>query len=677
MGNNDSPQLSIFSGEPEKNNETYDSLDQMDTEISVVRVKYTSNERTTYEEIFGGYNEIRVITYSYGLSFIEEVMKYFDYGEVLVGFDKIINRELATLISMQDYTFDYVSKNTYLQSCISEEKLKFFVLNDLISHQKVYLLKADDGRVRTITGSANFSERAWTNKQLENFTVCDDIGSYEYYEKHYETLKSFSSKDLSIDALPISDDFENIANLPIMKTIEQNHAVILNVARSEAEQDYAVRYNKFEKKWEELLEPVKLKKENDGTILFDVKKANTLLDAVKKTEQRKQERLPINPQFELNFTEKTATYNHNQFDLNPDMISIKNNFSKLIDYMKGFELFTKDTHRLKKLYWKVLNYMFLSPFIPKLRYEGDRYGYEDRFFPMYMLIYGDSDAGKTGFINLVQQMMFNTIIPPMPQENFSKKPMASLKVDIKGYPILIDELTPTYWKYAKDIVKMDTLLIKKKNINHPSFVLLSNDINNVAPELSKRIIVINLDNRLNRTVAAFKGKEINAIRKSVNNSLYREYLRRMFNKVENLIHEMQINDIENNDSWIPDIFKISSQILLDIMHDCEIERPNEFKIFSWFDYMGDAVIGEKALNMIKDEFTHNTKIFIINSAKNELVIDFSCYAENEATKKIKILYDELPANVECRKVGNKAILRLDSIKAHTNLNFKKKWWKRE
>ena len=47
---------------------------------------------------------------------------------------------------------------------------------------------------------------------------------------------------------------------------------------------------------------------------------------------------------------------------------------------------------LKTLYWKVLNYLFLSPFIAKLRYEGDRFGYEDRFFPMYMLIYGDSDA---------------------------------------------------------------------------------------------------------------------------------------------------------------------------------------------------------------------------------------------------------------------------------------------
>ncbi|MBQ3514616.1 MAG: hypothetical protein IJA32_12630 [Lachnospiraceae bacterium] len=98
---------------------------------------------------------------------------------------------------------------------------------------------------------------------------------------------------------------------------------------------------------------------------------------------------------------------------------------------------------------------------------------------------------------------------------FSSKPMASLKVDVKGCPILIDELTPTYWKYAKDIVKMNVNLIREQLINHPTFVLLSNDINNVTPEISKHIIVINLDNHLDRTAAAYNGKKINTIRKKL------------------------------------------------------------------------------------------------------------------------------------------------------------------
>ena len=101
-------------------------------------------------------------------------------------------------------------------------------------------------------------------------------------------------------------------------------------------------------------------------------------------------------------------------------------------------------------------------------------------------------------------------------------------------------------------------------------MLLSNDINNVAPELSKRIIVINLDNRLDRTAAAYNGKKINTIIRNVSNALYCEYLRRMFEGVDALIQEIQEHDGDDTKgNWIPDIFALSSNILLEIMLENE------------------------------------------------------------------------------------------------------------
>ena len=178
--------------------------------------------------------------------------------------------------------------------------------------------------------------------------------------------------------------------------------------------------------------------------------------------------------------------------------------------------------------------------------------------------------------------MFNEKLNSLTQDFFSSKPMTSLKSDVKGCPVLIDELTPTYWKYAKDIVKMDVNLIRERLINHPTFVLLSNDINNVSPELSKRIIVINLDNRLDRTSAAYNGKKINTIRKNIDNALYCEYLRRMFEAVDTLIEGIQKHDDENKDEWIPDIFEVSSKILVDIMQTFGATVPAEFHTFTWF-----------------------------------------------------------------------------------------------
>ena len=649
--------------------------------ISVTKVKFISQENTTYEELFKGYNELRVITYSYALGFIEQIMHFFDRGEVILGFEQLVNKDTASLIANQQFSINEICKNSYLQKRIINDEFRFYVLNDLISHQKVYLLKADDGRVRTITGSANFSHRAWTGEQIETITVCDDLECYKVYERQYETLQQFSTDEISKNATPISEDGENAEELPIFKRIEKENAVLIHDTQTGEEQEYAFHAEKLSNEWKERLNAVKLKPSKDGKLLLELKSIRKMLTGIKKDNEIKRERELINPQFVLDFTNHTATYNQKTFTLTPDASAIKSDLLNIYEYMDGFDLFTKDTTRLKTLYWKVLNYMFLSPFIAKLRYEGNRYDYEERFFPMYMLIYGDSDAGKTGFINLTRQLMFDEKMNPLTQDYFSSKLMTSLKADVKGCPILIDELTPTYWRYAKDIVKMDSTLIKEKMTNHPTFVLLSNDINNIAPELSKRIIVINLDNRLDRTAAAYNGKKINTIIRNVSNALYCEYLRRMFEGVDTLIQEIQEHDIDDNkENWIPDIFALSSNILQDIMQEYGSYVPAEFRVFTWFDYMGDSVISEKASGIIRDEFTHNTGIFSPNETKNELEIDFSCYDDNESKKKLRILHDELPADVECKIVGTKVVLKLSAIRKHTGLTFKAKkgflWFKR-
>lgn len=575
MKQNDTNQISLF--------EVMPNLDEKDTTdtISVTKVKFISQELSTYEDLFKGYNELRVITYSYGLSFIEEIMHYFDRGEVIIGFDKLINPSIAELFATQEYSTNYICKNKYLQKRINNDEFRFYVVDDLISHQKIYLLKADDGRVRTITGSVNFSRRAWNGEQIESIVVCDDQKCYDVYSHQYETLQQFSTDEISKDAILIAEDGENADELPIFKKIEKENAIVLHDIQKQDDTEYAFHAEKLTKEWEERLNATKLKPSKDGTILFELKKKKTILNTIKKDNAKKRERELINPQFVIDYDNHSVTYNQIPFNLNPDHEAIINDIRSLIEYMNGFELFTKDTTRLKTLYWKVLNYIFLSPFIAKLRYEGERYGYEDRFFPMYMLIYGDSDAGKTGFVNLTRTLMFNEKMNALTQDYFSSKPMTSLKADVKGCPILIDELTPTYWKYAKNIVKMDVNLIRERLINHPTFIMLSNDINNVAPELSKRIIVINLDNRLDRTAAAYNGKKINTIRKNIDNSLYCEYLRRMFDAVDNLITMLQQHDEDDKDDWIPDIFEISSNIIVNIMTDFHIAVPKELHTFTW------------------------------------------------------------------------------------------------
>lgn len=70
MKTNDSSQLSIFEVIPGLQE---DMEKTPEDKIAITKVKFLSQELSTYDEIFRGYNEIRVITYSYALSFIEDM----------------------------------------------------------------------------------------------------------------------------------------------------------------------------------------------------------------------------------------------------------------------------------------------------------------------------------------------------------------------------------------------------------------------------------------------------------------------------------------------------------------------------------------------------------------------------------------------------------------------------
>ena len=326
MKTNDSNQLSLFQVLPSLQEDMEQTTED---KIAITKEKFLSQELSTYDVIFRGYNELRVITYSYALSFIEDIMRYFDRGEVIIGFDKLINKNAAELLALQEFSTNFVCHNSYLQKRIHDDEFRFYVLNDLVSHQKIYLLKADDGRVRTITGSANFSERAWTGEQIECVTVCDDPECYELYASQYETLQLFATAEISKNAIPIEEDGENADELPFFKKIEKDNAIVLHDSQNEEEQEYAFHADKLDKEWEDRLKAIKLKPSKDGKILFEIKHMKTLLGAIRKDNARKKERQLINPQFILDFDNHTALHNHETLNLSHHSPSAKKQTQKL------------------------------------------------------------------------------------------------------------------------------------------------------------------------------------------------------------------------------------------------------------------------------------------------------------------------------------------------------------
>lgn len=161
--------------------------------------------------------------------------------------------------------------------------------------------------------------------------------------------------------------------------------------------------------------------------------------------------------------------------------------------------------------------------------------------------------------------------------------------------------------------------------------------------------------------------------KNMTNAFYRKYLSRMFVAVDDLIKEMEENESVDTKEWVPDIFNVSANIIIDLIKEAELEVPNELEQFNWEDYTGDSAIGELTSLMLKTEFSENPDMFNVNRKENILTVDFSNYSDkSKARKKLKTLENELPANLECKVIGDKATMYLSETERFIGTSFEKK-----
>lgn len=336
--------------------------------------------------------------------------------------------------------------------------------------------------------------------------------------------------------------------------------------------------------------------------------------------------------------------------------------------MDGFDSFIGNTKRLKTMYWKVLNYMFVSPFIAKIRFEANKYYYDLRTFPIYLLITGASDAGKTAFVRFARRMMFvqkEDEPDVLAQKAFSPTPMTNLKEHIRGYPVVIDELSSQgHWKYAPEVTKFDRFLLDEENTTHPCFVLMANQLPPIKPEIKKRVMVINPEARLNSDKARRQSVVIEEIMASIGNEIYREYLKAMFPLVKQLLQDMSEHKIEGD---ILDIWKLSTTVLSQIIrkYDDTLTLP----ILTWEDYTGEKVNSEKAIDSLVKEYKQHSDGFSIDEIHNRLIVDLSCHDSKEGDRLATLLYHELPVQCECEKNGQVVYMNLKTAQQCTRCKF--------
>ena len=136
-------------------------LDEMG-KLGIVRASFEGFDKSSFEELIIGYSSLKVLTYSSSASIINRAAEEMERLEIVFGRPDILG-DMASYLHFQELLvkelIDATRGKDFIKEKIESGAIKLHVVQDIISHEKLFLLEGEAG-TRVITGSANFSERA-------------------------------------------------------------------------------------------------------------------------------------------------------------------------------------------------------------------------------------------------------------------------------------------------------------------------------------------------------------------------------------------------------------------------------------------------------------------------------------------------------------------------------------
>ena len=634
--------------------------------LDVVKMEFSGAETVSWQDLFSGFDTLHAITYSSGIGFVYRLLDLFEQAEIIFGCDEVISYSLQEVMAYQCKMVERIRETAGkmkvdLVSRIDQRTLRFYVAHSVLSHEKIYLLSAADGRKRVIMGSANMSFSAFGGHQRENICYLDGEEAYQWYWDCYCQLREESTDQIAKDSLLCADDGENLEQLPIARTIRTQKALVLQpVEEAKGEVRFALDVKNLADK----LAPSVPKPDKKGKILLSPEKIKSIRRQVVATKTKEKELQSEYPQLQVFPDEAIVRLNGTDLDLNPPKEDVTRDVQLFLNYMAGYEKFHGDVAGMQRRYFEFANWFFCSPFMACMRDMAVRYNQNLLPYPVFGLVYGQSKAGKTSFLETLLKMMIGQK-PKLSAPDFTRSSIENLKRTVKGAPIIVDDLTQTRFnKHAIETIKNDSFGVSDHLLQYPAVVISANeDVKAVAPEVTRRTVICRVQAGLTNT-EVMRSSVVRTVQREIGTAFYREYLRKMLEVVSDLLEEMKDDSSES----APDILAASSQVLLGIFSACtENDLPSYMRPLTLEDYFSEKVTGRYARETIRNAWQISRFSFEISERANEL--RYNAGAPWEADRILK----ELPETLEPHKSREWLIMNLEEARKFFDIPFKKSW----
>lgn len=634
--------------------------------LDVVKMEFSGAETVSWQDLFAGFDTLHAITYSSGIGFVYRLLDLFEQAEIIFGCDEVISYSLQEVMAYQCKMVERIRETAGkmkvdLVSRIDQGTLRFYVAHSVLSHEKIYLLSAADGRKRVIMGSANMSFSAFGGHQRENICYLDGEEAYQWYWDCYCQLREESTDQIAKDSLLCADDGENLEQLPIARTIRTQKALVLQPVEEAKEE---VRFALDVKNLADKLAPSVPKPDKKGKILLSPEKIKSIRRQVIATKTKEKELQSEYPQLQVFPDEAIVRLNGTDLDLNPPKEDVARDVQLFLNYMAGYEKFHGDVAGMQRRYFEFANWFFCSPFMACMRDMAVRYNQNLLPYPVFGLVYGQSKAGKTSFLETLLKMMIGQK-PKLSAPDFTRSSIENLKRTVKGAPIIVDDLTQTRFnQHAIETIKNDAFGVSDHLLQYPAVVISANeDVKAVAPEVTRRTVICRVQAGLTNT-EVMRSSVVRTVQREIGTAFYREYLRKMLEVVSDLLEEMKDDASES----APDILAASSQVLLGIFSACtENDLPSYMRPPTLEDYFSEKVTGRYARETIRNAWQISRSSFEISERANEL--RYNAGAPWEADRILK----ELPETLEPHKSREWLIMNLEEARKFFDIPFKKSW----
>lgn len=640
---------------------------QSPASLAVAKMEFAGAETLSCQELFSGYDTLHAITYSSGIDFVYQLIDLFQQAEILFGCDEVLSYSLQEVMAYQckmvERMRDTASKMKLdLVSRIENGTLRFYVAHSVLSHEKIYLLSAHDGSKRVIMGSANLSRSAFGGYQRENICYLDGEAAYDWYWDCYCQLREDCTDQIAKETLLCADDGEHLEELPIAKTVRVKKALILQPAEETKEE---VRFVLDVRNLAGKLAPSVPKPDKKGKIMLSPEKIRLIRRQVVSVQTQQKELQSEYPQLEVFPDEGMARLNGDNLDLNPPAAEIIRDVSLFLKYMDGYEKFHGDVVGMQRRYFEFANWFFCSPFMACMRDMAVRYNQNLLPYPVFGLLYGQSKAGKTSFLETLLKMMIGQR-PKISAPDFTRSSIEALKRTVKGAPILVDDLTNARFnQHAIETIKNNDFGVADRLLHYPAVVISANeDVKAVAPEVIRRTIICRVQAGLTNT-EVMRSNVVRTVQREIGTALYREYLRQMLAIVAELLEKMKSDDSE----CAPDILAESSRVLVELIQMySEAPCPSYIRPLTLEDYFSEKVTGSYAIKTIRSAWDISQSSFEISKQKNEL--RYNTGATWEADRILK----ELPESLEAHKSREWIVMNLKEARNFFDIPFQKSWF---